>query len=169
MTTAPWRGAFMAVSFRALITRLSVRVRIILLALLPVAGFLANGVAYVIGEREVQSSFDSFRHMAAVSESSHEFKAALDAMRIQARDFSAHPSGPAIDAFKASHAHANRVLAAIDAAVGADDRPRTQALSIDLAGISRNFDKLVEGQRELGFTAQDGLRRKLYDAARTIE
>ena len=40
-----------------MIARFSVRTRIILLALIPVVGFLANGVVFVIGENEVESAF----------------------------------------------------------------------------------------------------------------
>src|SRR5438067_1872955 len=95
--------------------RLSVRVRIVLLALIPVVGFLANGIAYTVGETEVGQAFNSVNSAAALSDSSQEFKAALAAMRINARDFSAHPSRAAIAAFDGSYANALRSLATIQA------------------------------------------------------
>ena len=44
---------------RRLISQLSVRARIIAITLIPVLGFLANGVAYVAGEHEVDRAVDS--------------------------------------------------------------------------------------------------------------
>ena len=44
---------------RRLISRLSVRARIIAITLIPVLGFLANGAAYVAGERDVDRAVDS--------------------------------------------------------------------------------------------------------------
>ena len=45
---------------------LSVRARIVALALIPVVGFIANGLHYVVSEREVSSAFAAvaaFEHL----------------------------------------------------------------------------------------------------------
>ena len=47
----------MILSFNRSIARISVRTRIIVLAALPVAGFLANGIVFTAGERDVESAF----------------------------------------------------------------------------------------------------------------
>ena len=47
----------MKLSLYRVITRISVRTRIILLAAIPVGGFLVNGIAFTAGEREVESAF----------------------------------------------------------------------------------------------------------------
>ena len=159
----------MALSLRRTINRMSVRRRIILLALIPVAGFVANGVAFVVGEAEVQHAFDSVRHAASLGESSHEFKAALSAMRIQARDFTSRPNQQVIAAFNDSHTQAAHSLAAINSSVSASERPHIRALATQVADLTANFGKLVEEQQVLGFAENDGMRRRMHDAAVAIE
>ncbi len=149
--------------------RLSVRVRIILLALIPVVGFLANGIAYTVGETEVAQAFDSVKHAAGLSESNQEFKAALSSMRINARDFSAQPTRTAIAAFDGSYAQAVRSLAMIQAAVSAEDRPYIQTLNARLAAVMANFEKLMKEQEILGFSDDQGLRDRLHDVALDVE
>jgi methyl-accepting chemotaxis protein len=159
----------MAWSVHRLVSRLSVRARIIALAVSPVVGFLASGLAYKNGEIEVEQAFDSVKRAAALSESSQEFKAALTAMRIQARDFSAQPSHAAIASFLASHERAMKTVAAIEAAVSAAKQPYIRALTARVAGVKANFDKLVNEQEVLGFSDDEGLRDRLHDAASKVE
>ena len=47
----------MTLSLPRMIAGISVRSRIILLAAIPVAGFLVNGIVYTAGEREVENAF----------------------------------------------------------------------------------------------------------------
>ena len=51
-------------SFRPMViveafSKLSVRARIIVLGVIPVIGFLANGMAFMVGDVEVGRAFDS--------------------------------------------------------------------------------------------------------------
>ncbi|MGB7691907.1 MAG: hypothetical protein WBM12_03395 [Pseudolabrys sp.] len=46
----------------------SVRTRIVLLAFIPVAGFVANGFTYTSGEGDVGRTFDTFTRSAALAE-----------------------------------------------------------------------------------------------------
>src|SRR5512142_630663 len=78
---------------------LAVRTRIIVLALIPVAGFLANGLTYMSGEREVGNAFQTVKHSAALADASRDFKSAIAGMRITLKDFTAAPSGQFIQAF----------------------------------------------------------------------
>jgi len=52
-------------------SRLSVRARIIVLGIIPVIGFLATGIAFVTGDTQVGSAFDSVhrstRHKSGVA------------------------------------------------------------------------------------------------------
>ena len=66
-----------------LITRISVRTRIIVLAAIPVVGFLANGIAYTVGEREVESAFRTADAASDLAESAASFKDALIQMRVR--------------------------------------------------------------------------------------
>src|SRR5215510_13747930 len=64
----------------------SVRTRIVLLALIPVAGFVANGFTYTSGEGDVGRTFDTFKHSAALADASRDFKSAVASMRIVVKD-----------------------------------------------------------------------------------
>src|SRR4029077_5403399 len=73
-----WRDAnrpmgFMDLSFvvnrlHRLLTSVSVRSRIVVLALIPVVGFLANGLTYVSGEGDVGTAFDTVNQSAGLAD-----------------------------------------------------------------------------------------------------
>ena len=75
-----------------LISRVSVRARIIIIAMIPVIGFLANGLEFRSAQSEVEDAFQSAHQAAEVAEASREFKLALTAMRMSAKEFAARPS-----------------------------------------------------------------------------
>src|SRR2546423_13729306 len=75
-----------------LISRISVRTRIVAIAVIPVIGFLANGIAFTSGEAEVGGAFQSAQQAAALADASREFKVALTSMRMSAKEFAAQPS-----------------------------------------------------------------------------
>jgi hypothetical protein len=81
----------------------SVRRRIIVLALIPVAGFLAIGLTSISGENDVGHAFQTVRQSRGLADASRDFKIAIGAMRIAARDFITQP-------------HTNRLLWALAAA-----------------------------------------------------
>src|SRR5688572_1412258 len=78
---------------RFFLSAFSVRARIVALALIPLGGFLANGIAFKSGEADVQAAFGSVNRAAALSDASHDFKAALAVMRLTVRDFTSKPDG----------------------------------------------------------------------------
>ena len=63
----------MNLSFNRLITRTSVRARIVVLAAIPVLGFLVNGIAYTAGEQEVAGAFRTADRASDLAEISREF------------------------------------------------------------------------------------------------
>lgn len=69
----------------------SVRTRIVLLAFIPVAGFVANGFTYTSGEGDVGRTFDTFTRSAALADASRDFKSAVASMRIVVKDFNVKP------------------------------------------------------------------------------
>ena len=71
-----------------LLASFSVRTRIIVLALIPVVGFVANGWTYLSGEREVGAAFQTVTNSGRLADASHDFKSAIAAMRISARRIS---------------------------------------------------------------------------------
>ncbi|MFZ0102441.1 MAG: hypothetical protein WAL49_09150 [Pseudolabrys sp.] len=69
----------------------SVRTRIVVLALIPVAGFLANGLTYVSGEGDVGRAFATVTQSHALVDSSRDFKSAVaveaEGLEAQVRQF----------------------------------------------------------------------------------
>jgi methyl-accepting chemotaxis protein len=152
-----------------MLSSFSVRTRIIVLALIPVAGFLANGLTYVSGKGEVDGAFRSVGNAHALADASRDFKIAVAAMRISAKDFSASPHNALVDVFEASQSRANQSLDAIEASVSGKRDHEITALRTELAALKKNFDELVTEQRMLGFSDIEGLRGALVDAGYKIE
>lgn len=67
------------------------RTRFVVLALIPVAGFLANGVTYVSGEGDVGRAFATVTQSHALADSSRDFKSAVaveaEGLEAQVRQF----------------------------------------------------------------------------------
>ena len=113
----------------------SVRTRIVLLALIPVAGFMANGFTYTSGEGDVARTFDTFTRSAALADASRDFKSAVASMRIVVKDFSVKPSDTLVAGFEYAYAVALRNLDSLEASV---DKGHAESI----AGMSRNLNAL---------------------------
>jgi len=164
----PWQSLLPPPLVR-LVGRLSVRSRIIILALIPVIGFLANGITYVAGEDDVDEAFKTVNRSHELADASREFKIAIAAMRIAAKDFTVNPHGTLIDAFVQSQQLANASLDAIESSGARVDASDIKALRQSLRGLKENFDKLVAEQSILGFTEREGMRNDLRNAGNAIE
>ncbi len=156
-------------SLSRLVSSFSVRTRIIAIALIPVAGFLANGLVFTSGEKDVEAAFDRFKTAAAIDDASRDFKENIGRMRISARDFAARPSYEAIVEFENAVGSALRNLHAIEIAVDAEQRQRLVPLNEALTQVGKNFQRVIEEQRQLGFTEDEGLRRQIREAGNTVE
>jgi methyl-accepting chemotaxis protein len=139
----------------------------IAIALIPVLGFLVNGLAFTSGERAVDGAFESAQQAATLADASREFKNALAALRIGAKDFAAQPSQALVQAFEASHEQAGRHLQLIDRAMG--DSERTAPFRQKLSEIRGNFLRLKQEQERLGYDERDGLRRALQSGGIAVE
>src|SRR5581483_7041442 len=111
-----------------LLSRVSVRTRIIALAAIPVAGFAINGIAYTVGEGEVERAFQTADRAADLADVSREFRTALIEIRVHTRDFASHPGPDVVKAFDATHESSLRLLDTIDAAVDECARPKLAGL-----------------------------------------
>jgi methyl-accepting chemotaxis protein len=156
-------------SIFGLVTRYSVRTRIIALAIIPVLGFLANGVAFFVSESEVAEAFSSVKQASALADFGQEFKDAVGAMRISARDFATRPDSDRIQTFEESYQRATTTLATIERTLAEAERNDIASLRARLATVKGNFDALVKTQKVLGFTDEDGLRRAIRDSAIAVE
>ena len=159
----------MATSFLEMISKLSVRARIVVLAIIPLIGFLANGTAFVTGQSEVARAFSSVQHATTVAETSQELKNALGTMRILVRDFASQPAPALVDRFVEVHKASLENLARIGA--NADDtvRPEITGLGQRLGALMDRFNHLVGEQKALGFTDNDGIRVRMKTAATNVE
>src|SRR5271167_73009 len=108
---------FSAIRLSRLLTSISVRTRIIVLALFPVVGFLANGLTYFSGEGAVGTAFETVKHSGTLAGASRDFKSAIASLRIIVKDFSANPSDNLAVNFEQAHAFALQSLASIAASI----------------------------------------------------
>jgi len=151
-----------------LLTSFSVRTRIVALALIPVAGFLANGLTYVAGEDAVGTAFSTVKRSGALADASRDFKSAIAAMRIAAKDFGTTPSSDLVVNFSHAYTIALKSLDTVSAAVDSE-RAAVTELRHDVMKLRENFDDLVREQETLGFDENTGLRRNLRDASNAVE
>ena len=148
---------------------MSVRARIILLALIPVAGFAANGLTYVSSEGEVGAAFRTYKESDSLADASRDFKTALTTMRLNAKDFAAKPSPQLIGAFESALTYALTNLSTIEVSVDEAQAQNITQLRNEVLGLKSNFDELVKTQQTLGYTESEGLRGKLRKAGNAVE
>jgi len=158
-----------SLSPKRLIASVSVRVRIIILALIPVLGFLANGLTYVSGEGDVGRAFQTVNHSATLAGASRDFKSAVAGMRIAVKDFAASPSDDLVQAFGDVQKLALQSLGIIEIGIDQKHRDSIVTLRKEVTELNRNFGDMVSAQRDLGFDEGHGLRRDLRNAGNAVE
>jgi methyl-accepting chemotaxis protein len=156
-------------TLRGGLKNLSVRARIIVLAVIPLVGFLANGVNFVSGEREVEDAFGRVKRAAAVADASEEFKSALAVMRTSARDFIANPTQDLVRAFESGGKRADDSLRVIETSASGGEASEVTSLRARLSEVNGKFQTLTKEQTALGFDEQTGLRGRLRTAAEHVE
>jgi len=152
-----------------LLSSLTVRSRIVVLALIPVAGFAANGVTYFSGEDAVGSAFRTVQQSNELAGASRDFKSAVNTMRIVVKDFAVKPSDALIVDFEGAQGLAMHSLDVVAGILDKQHAADMAGLRSDLVGLQNNFDTLVQMQRELGFTDNTGLRGKLSTTGNAVE
>ena len=156
-------------SYKSLNSQVSVRSRIIAIAVIPVVGFLANGLAFTSGEGDVDRALHSVRRATALADASDGFKAGLTAMRIGIRDFISEPGQDSIARFDAGSAQASESLDTIQKLESEAARLGLSALAKSIAGAQANFLILRQEQQKLGFNESEGIRGRLDRAGAAIE
>jgi methyl-accepting chemotaxis protein len=152
-----------------LITSMSVRTRVTVLAAIPVLGFVVNGIAFMVGQYDVERASHAAARVTNVSEASREFRASVNAMRARARDFAASPSQELIQQVEGFHAAALRALGVIDEAISDQERQSIAPLKSQLEDNAAQFAELVKSQKALGFTETEGTRDRMNRAAVAVE
>jgi methyl-accepting chemotaxis protein len=137
----------MATSFLEMISKLSVRARIVVLAIIPLIGFLANGTAFVTGQSQVARAFSSVQHATTVAETSQELKNSLGTMRILVRDFASQPAPALIETFEDIHKTSLQNLIRIGANADASVRQEIEGLRQRITALRERFNHLVGEQK----------------------
>jgi len=156
-------------AFGHIFSRLSVRSRIILLGIIPVVGFLANGIAYMAGDLEVGHAFNTVHRDAAVADASRDLKAGLLMMRVATTEFVAHPSDREVQNFGDGQKLAMQSLDHIAATLEGADQDVITPLRITVRDLKTSFASLVNEQKSLGYTETEGTTAELTAASNTIE
>jgi methyl-accepting chemotaxis protein len=152
-----------------LFSKLSVRARIVVLGLIPVIGFLANGTAYLSGDADVGRAFDSVHRNTEVADASRDLKAGLLSMRAATSEFVAHPSDAEVKDFDDGQALAMQCLDRIQASLNDAQRDTILPLRITVRDLKASFDSLVGEQRSLGFNETEGVTADLIATSGAIE
>jgi methyl-accepting chemotaxis protein len=153
----------------ALMPSLSVRTRIVCLAVIPIIGIVTGGTAFMAGDAEVDRAFASSGQAAQVVDASRELMIALMTLDKSVKDFLKDPSYGIVKVFAASQSRARQSLDAMDAMNAGTDGKDIAVLRANVAALNDNFGKLVREQEELGFADTEGLNERLVKAGSAIE
>jgi methyl-accepting chemotaxis protein len=153
---------------RRLLSRLSVRARIIAITLIPVLGFLANGAAFIAGEQEVERAFDSAKRATALADASREFKNTAGAIQAAARSFAVRPRSAYLQSLSDAQSAAGQFVAILQLS---GDAPQDNLAAIErtLARLQGNVAELRNEFERLGGDGDSGIRAKLTKAALELE
>ena len=152
-----------------LVSWLSVRARIIAITLIPVIGFLANGLAYVSGEHDVDRALDSVKQATALADASREFKSAVGAIQAAARSFAVLPRPSYLQTLSDAQAVATAQFITIRHLSDGADQTSLDAIERTLARLQENFTELRNEYERLGADSDTGIRSKLRRAAAEVE
>jgi methyl-accepting chemotaxis protein len=158
-----------ALSPRRLVSKLSVRARIIAITLIPVLGFLANGAAYVSGEHDVDRAVESVNRATSLADASREFKSAVGTIQAAARSFAAYPRSSHLKTLSDAQAVATAQFGAILRLGEGAGQTNVTAIERTLARLRGDFDELRKEYEGLGGETDSGVRPKLNQAAREAE
>jgi methyl-accepting chemotaxis protein len=150
-------------------SKMSVRARIVVLAAIPVIGFLAIGLAYTTGDTEVGRAFDTVHRDTAVADASRDLKTGLLIMRATTTEFVARPSDEEVHDFSEGQSLAIKSLERIATALGDSDQDIITPLRITVRDLKTSFESLVNEQKSLGYTESDGINAELNIASAAVE
>src|ERR1700723_1577965 len=104
-----------------LFSKLSVRARIVVLGVIPVAGLLTIGLAFMTGDVEVGRAFDSVHRDTSVADASRDLKTGLLMMRASTTEYVARSSDEEVKDFSEGQALAMASLDRIAEVLGTTD------------------------------------------------
>jgi methyl-accepting chemotaxis protein len=152
-----------------LISKLSVRARIIAITLIPVLGFLANGIAYVSGEHDVDRALNSVTLATSLADASRDFKSAVGTIQAAARGFALLPRSSYLQTLGDAQATATAQFITIRHLSDRADQAGLDAIERRLAQLQGNFAELQNEYERLGADGDTGIRPRLRQAAVEVE
>jgi methyl-accepting chemotaxis protein len=158
-----------AISPKRVMSRLSVRTRIIAITLIPVAGFLAIAAAYIAGAHNVERAVEEARQATALADASREFRTAVGNIKGAARSFATHPQASYLQALEDSQAAAMSQFALIRDLGGNDREANLDAIERTLARLEGNLRELQKEYQRLAGDDDAGIRFKLNQGAAAAE
>jgi len=144
---------------------MSVRMRLIVLSLIPVVGFAAVGFSYISSEHTVDAAFGSVRQSARLAESSRAFKDALITMQMRAKEYAAQPQPVLISRFGEAEEAAVESLKTLQGLVEDSEKQNLVGLEGRVANLKATFAALTAEQDELdrGLREQPGIAAVLAE------
>jgi methyl-accepting chemotaxis protein len=148
---------------------LSVRVRILTLAFIPVVGLGIMGIFFANGERNVAAAFDTVQNSGDLSNASREFNSALSAMRVAVKDYVAGKDSTLKQTFYDQLGIALENIKTIEKYAEARDQKQIANLRGSLVTLRSNFEYLTKAKTELGFQENEGISGRFAEAAQKVE
>jgi methyl-accepting chemotaxis protein len=152
-----------------LITKLSVRARIIAITLIPVIGFLANALAYVAGEHDADRALDSVKLATSLADASREFKSSVGSIQAAADSFATLPRSSYLQTLNDAQASAKAQFITIRHLSADADQTGLDAIERTLAQLQGNFTELRNEYDRLGADSDTGIRPRLRQVAVEVE
>src|SRR6266545_18361 len=154
---------------KRLVSLLTVRARIIAIALIPVAGFLATGIAFVSGEDEVAAAFRSVERATALADASREFKSAFGTVKSAAHGFAVRPRSSYLQILEDAQASATAQFITILHLSDHVAQTNLAVIERTLMRLQGNFSELRKEYERVGAESETGIRARLRDAAGDVE
>lgn len=152
-----------------LITKLSVRARIIAITLIPVIGFLATALAYVAGEHAVTRALDSVNRASSLADASREFKSSVGSIQAAADSFATLPRSSYLQTLSDAQASAATQFNTIRHLNVEADQADLDDIARTLARLQANFFELRNEYERLGADSDTGIRAKMRRIAAEVE
>ena len=156
--------------FKSLNSKISVRSRIVAIAVIPVIGFLTNGIAFTAGETDVEVAFRSVKQAADARRRERGVQGRARGHADRDAGFR-RGSEPGSDrGLRGRQRQASQSLDTIETSVGEDERYRhCRRSTAASAAVQDNFLTVKKEQEILGFTETEGIRGRLDRAGAAVE
>jgi len=148
---------------------LSVRARIVILALTPLIGFAIIGLSFVSGERAVEHAFESMKTASSVAEASRDLRTNINNLRTAAKEFSSGGGQDKISDFEERYIRAQIGIKLIEQSKEIADQKQLSVLNARLADMKEKFDALEKAQEKIGLSENEGLQKKIRTTSTAVE